>query len=102
MLASSHAGTVAMGDKARSTWRDLPGSIWALGLVSLFMDISSELIHSLLPMFLVTTLGASTSVLGFIEGTAEFTATIAKAFSGILSDRLGRRKVLVVAGYGLS
>ncbi len=84
------------------TWRDLPRSIWALGFVSLFMDISSESIHSLLPLFLVGVLGASTTVVGVIEGVAEATAAIAKVFSGVLSDRIGRRKLLVVLGYGLS
>jgi MFS family permease len=75
--------------------------VWALGLVSLFMDTSSEAIHSLLPVFLVSVLGASTLAVGLIEGVAEATALISRTFSGALSDRLGRRKVLAVAGYGL-
>jgi MFS family permease len=79
----------------------LPAGIWALGFGSLFMDVSSELIHSLLPMFLVTTLGASMVMVGFIEGVAEATAAIMKVFSGALSDYLGRRKALVVFGYAL-
>jgi MFS family permease len=79
----------------------LPGSIWALGLVSLFMDISSEMIHSLLPVFLFTVLGASAVTVGLIEGIGEATAAISKLFSGWLSDRLGKRKVLTVIGYGL-
>jgi MFS family permease len=80
----------------------VPRSVWALGLVSLFMDISSEMVHSLLPVFLVTTLGASVGLVGVIEGVAEATASITKIFSGWLSDRLGRRKLLAVIGYGLS
>lgn len=80
----------------------VPKGVWALGLVSMFMDLSSELIHSLLPVFLVGTLGASTAVVGVIEGVAEATASITKVFSGWLSDRLGARKWLAVAGYGLA
>jgi MFS family permease len=76
--------------------------VWALGLVSLFMDTSSEAIHSLLPVFLVTVLGASTVTVGFIEGIGEAVAQITKLFSGWLSDRLGKRKVLAAAGYGLA
>ena len=80
----------------------LPGAIWALGFVSLLMDVSSEMIHALLPVFLVSTLGASTEMVGLIEGVGEGTASAVKVFSGWLSDRLGRRKALAVAGYGLS
>lgn len=79
----------------------LPPSIWALGFVSLLMDISSEMIHSLLPVFLVTGLGASMLVVGLLEGAAEATALIVKVFSGALSDWWGRRKPLAVLGYGL-
>jgi MFS family permease len=79
----------------------IPGSIWVLGLVSLLMDISSELIHSLLPVFMVSSLGASVFVVGIIEGVAEATALIVRVFSGALSDYLGRRKALAVIGYGL-
>ncbi len=79
----------------------MPLSIWALGLVSMFMDISSEMIHSLLPLFLVGTLGASALVVGLIEGMAEATALIVKVFSGVLSDYLGKRKILAVFGYAL-
>ena len=75
--------------------------MWALGFVSLFMDLSSEMIHSLLPVFLVATLGASPALLGLIEGIAEAAASVTKVFSGWLSDRLGRRKLLAVIGYGL-
>lgn len=80
----------------------LPGSIWALGFVSCFMDISSELIHSLLPLLLVGTLGASVASLGLIEGIAEATAAVMKVFSGAISDRFGKRKLLAVIGYGLA
>ncbi len=82
--------------------RAIPVGIWALGLVSLFMDASSELIHSLLPVFLVSVLGASALSVGVIEGIAEATASITKVFSGTLSDYLGKRKVLTVIGYGLA
>lgn len=81
--------------------RKIPPSIWALGFVSLLMDVSSELIHSLLPVFMVTTLGISMFVVGLIEGAAEATALIIKVFSGALSDYWGKRKPLAVLGYGL-
>jgi len=83
-------------------WRRLPAGVWALGFGSLFMDMSSELIHSVLPVFLSTVLGASMVTIGFIEGVAEATAAITKVFSGALSDYLGKRKFLVVLGYGLA
>jgi len=79
----------------------IPRTVWALGLVSMFMDISSEMIHSLLPVFLVSGLGASMALVGLIEGTAEATAAVMKVFSGWLSDRLGKRKLLAGIGYGL-
>ncbi|QPO18742.1 MFS transporter [Pseudomonas sp. Y39-6] len=80
----------------------IPRTIWALGFVSLFMDLSSELVHSLLPVFLVTTLGASALTVGVIEGIAESTAMFAKIFSGAISDFIGRRKGLMLLGYGLA
>lgn len=80
----------------------IPRGVWVLGFVSMFMDMSSELIHSLLPVFMVSALGASVLVVGIIEGIAESTALIVKLFSGMLSDWLGRRKGLTVFGYGLS
>ncbi len=80
----------------------LPASIWALGIVSLFMDMSSELVHALLPVFLVSGLGASMIAVGFIEGVAEATASITKVFSGVISDWIGKRKLLTVIGYGLA
>lgn len=85
-----------------TTLRRLPRGIWALGLVSLWMDVSSEMIHALLPVYLVSAMGASMVTVGFIEGLAEATAAITKVFSGALSDWLGKRKVLAVAGYGLA
>ncbi len=85
-----------------ATGRSLPRAVWALGLTSLLMDISSELIHGLLPVFLVVTLGASATALGVVEGIAEATAQVTRVFSGWLSDVLGRRKALAVAGYGLA
>src|SRR5674476_1370943 len=83
------------------TLKHIPPGVWALGLVSLLMDTSSELIHSLLPVFMVTTLGTSVFVVGLIEGAAESTALIIKVFSGVLSDYWGKRKPLAVLGYGL-
>ncbi len=79
----------------------IPPAIWALGFVSLLMDISSEIVHSLLPVFMVTVLGASALTVGLIEGAAEATALIVKVFSGALSDWWGRRKPLTLLGYGL-
>jgi MFS family permease len=79
----------------------IPPGVWVLGFVSMLMDISSEMIHSLLPLFMVTTLGASAFAVGLIEGLAEATALIVKVFSGALSDYLGRRKGLAVFGYAL-
>ena len=81
--------------------RAVPRGVWAIGFVSMFMDISSEMIHSLLPVFLVGTLGASVALVGLIEGIAEASASITKVFSGWISDRLGKRKLLAVLGYGL-
>ncbi|HSQ75906.1 MAG TPA: MFS transporter, partial [Bacteroidota bacterium] len=83
-------------------WRALPAGIWAMGMGSMFMDISSELIHSLLPVFMVTTLGVSVVTIGVIEGVAEATAAITKVFSGALSDFLRKRKLLMILGYGLA
>jgi MFS family permease len=86
----------------RSSLRSLPRTIWTLGWVSLFMDSSSELVHSLLPVFLSTTLGASMVTIGLLEGIAEATASMMKVFSGVLSDRFRTRKPLLVIGYGLA
>ncbi len=84
-----------------SVLRQMPAGVWALGFVSLLMDISSEMIHSLLPLFMVGTLGASALMVGIIEGVAEATALIVKVFSGALSDYLGKRKGLAVLGYAM-
>jgi len=81
--------------------RKIPAGIWVLGFVSMLMDISSEMIHSLLPLFMVSTLGATAFVVGVVEGLAESTALIVKVFSGALSDYLGKRKGLAVFGYAL-
>jgi MFS family permease len=80
----------------------IPPTVWMLGFVSLFMDMSSELVHSLLPVFLVSTLGASVLTVGVIEGLAEAAALIAKVFSGAISDYFRRRKALILLGYGMA
>jgi MFS family permease len=90
-----------MADRHTAGRAKLPASIWALGFVSLFMDISSEMIHGLLPVFLVTALHASVGTVGVIEGIGEATASISKLFSGWVSDRIGKRKALTLVGYGL-
>lgn len=82
--------------------RAIPRSVWVLGFVSMFMDISSEIVHALLPLFLTVSLGASVAIVGLIDGIAESTASISKVFSGYISDRIGRRKPLVLLGYGLA
>jgi MFS family permease len=82
--------------------RQMPRNVWVLGFVSLLTDVSSEMIHGVLPMFLVSSLGASALTVGAIEGIAEATASVVKVFSGSLSDRLGRRKELAILGYGFS
>jgi MFS family permease len=90
------------GRRSFLRWREIPASVWTLGLVSLLMDVSSEMIHALLPLYLITVLGTSTLAVGVIEGVAEATTSIVKIFSGALSDRLGNRKLLAAAGYGLA
>ncbi|HEY8594942.1 MAG TPA: MFS transporter [Devosiaceae bacterium] len=85
-----------------SSLKAIPAGIWALGFVSLLMDVSSEMIHALLPVYLVTAMGASMATVGLIEGVAEAIAHIVKVFSGALSDWLGRRKLLAAIGYGLA
>ena len=83
-------------------WRRIPSGVWALGFVSMSMDVSSEMIHALLPLWLVGGLGASMVAVGLIEGLAEATASIVKVFSGAVSDRLGKRKLLAAIGYGMA
>ena len=90
------------GNLSSSPLRQIPRAVWALGFVSLLMDTSSEIIHALLPVYLVSMLGASMLDVGVIEGIAEATASITKIFSGALSDWLGKRKPLAVVGYGLA
>ena len=82
--------------------RQVPRGVWVLGFVSLLMDVSSEMIHALLPIYLVTVLGTSALTVGVIEGIAESTAAVTKVFSGALSDRLGNRKVLAALGYAVA
>ncbi|MDO8772216.1 MAG: MFS transporter [Burkholderiaceae bacterium] len=87
--------------KTKNILNQIPAGVWILGFVSMLMDISSEMIHSLLPLFMVGTLGASVFMVGFIEGLAESTALIVKVFSGALSDYMGKRKGLALFGYAL-
>ena len=82
--------------------RGLPRNVWAVGVTSFFMDISSEMVINILPLFLSNVLGVKTNIIGLIEGIAEATASILKVFSGWLSDKLRARKWLAVAGYGVS
>ncbi len=86
----------------RVSVRDLPRNVWAVGLTSFFMDVSSEMVINILPLFLANVLGVQTSIIGLIEGFAEATASLLKLFSGWLSDKMGGRKWLAVTGYGLS
>lgn len=96
-------GTVASGiDDRAGTRQGIPAGVWALGFVSMLMDISSEMIHALLPVYMVAVLGTSALAVGIIEGIAEATASITKVFSGALSDWLGNRKWLAAFGYGLA
>src|SRR6202048_794096 len=93
---------VTAATKPNYSLREIPGGVWALGFVSMLMDVSSEMIHALLPVYLVTVLGTSMATVGVIEGIAEATASIPKIFSGTLSDWLGKRKWLAAIGYGLA
>lgn len=104
MMSGKPAQTLAntSGRRSQSLWRKIPSGVWVLGCVSLLMDLSSEMIHALLPAYLVTVLGASALTVGMLEGVAEATAAITKVFSGALSDWLGRRKLLAAIGYGLA
>jgi MFS family permease len=99
-IHAPHAKPMTAPKPKTSTRSQMPRGIWVLGFVSLLMDISSEMIHSLLPMFMVS-LGASALTIGLIEGAAEATAQVVKVFSGALSDALGKRKGLALLGYGL-
>jgi MFS family permease len=93
--------TLTQPGPTKGIYRSLPKGIWVLGFVSMFMDISSELVHSLLPIFMVTTLGASMITIGILEGFAEGAAAVTKVFSGAISDYFRKRKFLAVIGYGL-
>jgi MFS family permease len=95
-------GTLKHSASIKAHLKAIPAGVWALGFVSLLMDISSEMIHALLPIYMVTTLGTSALAVGIIEGVAEATASITKIFSGALSDRLGKRKGLAALGYGMA
>ncbi len=101
-VAGMPADTHPPADPPLESTRALPAGVWALGFVSLLMDLSSEMIHALLPVYLVVGMGASTLEVGVIEGIAEATASITKVFSGALSDWLGRRKLLAALGYGVA
>lgn len=90
-----------MPETASQPRAKIPRTVWMLGFVSMFMDISFEIIHALLPLFLTMTLGASVTVAGIVDGIAETTASISKVFSGYVSDRIGRCKPLILLGYGL-
>lgn len=90
-----------MAKQEKTRLNQIPAGVWVLGFVSMLMDISSEMIHSLLPLFMVGTLGASALTVGLVEGLAESTALIVKVFSGVLSDYLGKRKGLALFGYAL-
>jgi len=102
MADQGKAGAMTAGPAGTVTFRRIPTGVWALGFVSMLMDLSSEMIHALLPIYLVTVVGSSVLTVGFIEGVAEATASITKIFSGALSDRFGRRKLLAALGYGLA
>ncbi|AZO71226.1 MFS transporter [Mesorhizobium sp. M1D.F.Ca.ET.043.01.1.1] len=99
---AKEAAAAGNAEGLRSHWRDVPTGVWALGFVSMLMDISSEMIHALLPVYMVTVLGTSALTVGMIEGIAEATASVTKVFSGALSDWLGKRKWLAAFGYGLA
>ena len=99
---SEQVNLMAPGSAHNAKRPRLPRGVWALGLVSLCMDASSELVHALLPLYVTGVLGASMATLGWLEGIAESIAALLKVFSGALSDRLGRRKPLVLLGYGLA
>jgi MFS family permease len=94
--------TEIAADEPKANWRTLPRNVWAASLTSFFMDVSSEMVINILPLFLSNVLGVKTNIIGLIEGIAEATASLLKVFSGWLSDKLRARKWLAVAGYGLS
>jgi MFS family permease len=89
-------------EQLKTGWRSLPRNVWAVSVTSFLMDISSEMVINLIPLFLANVLGVRTSIIGLIEGIAEMTSSLLKVFSGWFSDRAGERKWLAVAGYGIS
>src|SRR5256886_4637941 len=101
-IRNQYGTDVTKAPKPGYSLTQIPRGVWVLGFVSMLMDVSSEMIHALLPVYLVTVLGTSMVTVGFIEGIAEATANITKIFSGALSDWLGRRKLLAAIGYGLA
>ena len=101
MIPEIEATPEAQPEKKASV-RNLPRNVWAVSATSFFMDVSSEMVLNILPLFLANVLGVKTSIIGVIEGVAEATASILKLFSGWLSDRMHQRKWLAVVGYGLS
>jgi MFS family permease len=101
-MTSSQPGKLVPPASTQRIYHRLPGGIWVLGFVSMFMDASSELVHSLLPVFMATVLGASMVTIGIVEGVAEGSAAITKVLSGAISDYFGKRKFLAVLGYALS
>ena len=101
-MTSLQSGRSESPNSSKNFYRQLPKGIWALGFVSMFMDISSELVHSLLPIFMATTLGASMVTIGVVEGFSEAAAAFTKVFSGVISDYFRKRKFLAVIGYGLA
>jgi MFS family permease len=101
-MATPNVTPMASSASVTARLKHVPTGIWVLGFVSMLMDVSSEMIHALLPVYLVTVLGTSTLTVGIIEGIAEATAAIVKVFSGALSDWLGKRKALAALGYGLA
>src|SRR5674476_468081 len=102
MKARASAGSTASSGWRRALTRGVTRNVVALGLVSLFTDISSEMLVYVIPLFLANVLLAPVAVIGLIEGVAESTASILKLISGALSDRMGRRRLLVGIGYGTS
>lgn len=101
-LVLNKGGKVTDTVRRRYSLTQISKGVWALGFVSMLMDVSSEMIHALLPVYLVTVLGTSMVTVGFIEGIAEAAASITKIFSGALSDWLGKRKLLAAIGYGMA
>ena len=80
----------------------IPRNVWIAGWVSFFMDVSSEMVYPIVPLFLTSSLGASKSIVGLIEGIAEAAASLLKLFSGVVADRFGKTKLLMGLGYGIS